>query len=234
MLCGLIFRGVAFEFRSHANRSKKAWDFAFFAGSLAASLSQGIILGAILQGIVVEERSYAGGWWDWLSPFSVLCGVALSAGYALLGACWLILKTEGEIQAKAFRHAWVLSLLTVAGLGAVSIATPFLDNGYWLRWFSWPNVVFTAPVPLLVTLTTAGLFVALRAKKELLPFLLALRWVSSVLPSASIPSSCRARSRSGMPRPRRKARAFSWSARWCWCRSSSPIPPMPIIFSAAR
>ena len=174
MLCGLIFRGVAFEFRGHANTSKKAWDFAFFAGSVVAALSQGIVLGALLQGVVVEERSYAGGWWDWLSPFSILCGVSVTIGYALLGAGWLILKTEGELQEKAYRYAWPLTLLTVLGIGAVSVATPFLRRGYFERWFEEPNIYYTSLVPLLVCIVTAALFVALRAKKELAPFLFAL------------------------------------------------------------
>ena len=93
MLIGLIFPGVTFEFRWWTTHWKAAWDVSFFAGSLVAALSQGIILVALIQGIEVVDRAYAGGWWDWLTPFSLMCGIALVIGYALIGATWLILKT---------------------------------------------------------------------------------------------------------------------------------------------
>ena len=96
MLLGLVFRGVAFEFRWRTQRERNRWDVAFAGGSLFATLAQGIALGAVLQGVHVEGRQYAGGWWDWLTPFSILTGVALVIGYALLGSTWLVMKTEGE------------------------------------------------------------------------------------------------------------------------------------------
>ena len=98
MLLGLVFRGVAFEFRWRTERGKFLWDWAFAGGSAVAALAQGIALGALVQGIPVANRAYAGGWWDWLTWFSLLTGVALVVGYALLGAGWLILKTTGELQ----------------------------------------------------------------------------------------------------------------------------------------
>ena len=98
MLLGLIFRGVAFEFRWRTKRWQPLWDNGFMVGSIVAAAMQGIALGALVQGIHIEGREYAGGWWDWLTPFSILTGVAVVVGYALLGACWLNLKTTGALQ----------------------------------------------------------------------------------------------------------------------------------------
>src|SRR4029078_10108411 len=103
MLLALVFRGVAFEFRWRTRRGKFLWDWAFAAGSIAATLMQGIALGTIVQGIPVADRAYAGGWWNWLTPFSMFTGLALVVGYALLGAAWLILKTDGALQDKSDR-----------------------------------------------------------------------------------------------------------------------------------
>jgi len=105
MLLGLILRGVAFEFRWRDPGHQTIWDRAFFAGSLTATFAQGITLGALLQGISVEGRNYAGGWWEWLTPFSLLTGIALCTGYVLLGSCWLIMKTEHELQDRAYQYA---------------------------------------------------------------------------------------------------------------------------------
>ena len=150
MLLGLVFRGVAFEFRWRTTKERNKWDVAFFGGSLLATLAQGIALGAILQGIHVSGRQYAGGWWDWLTPFSILTGVALVIGYALLGATWLVMKTEGELRDRAYHLSWVLLLAMLGAIGAVSIATPFLHVQYTQRWFTWPNILLTAPVPVAV------------------------------------------------------------------------------------
>ncbi|SFB85806.1 cytochrome d ubiquinol oxidase subunit II [Tropicimonas isoalkanivorans] len=138
MLLALIFRGVAFEFRWRTERWRGVWDVAFIGGSAIATLSQGIALGGLLQGISIDEqaRSYSGGWWDWLTPFSVTVGVALMVGYMLLGATWLVMRTEGRLQARMRRRAWYLCLATVAFIGVVSLWTPFLQEGYYLRWFS--------------------------------------------------------------------------------------------------
>lgn len=174
MLLALIFRGVAFEFRWRDPGHRKYWDCAFAVGSIVAALSQGITLGALLQGIAVSGRSYAGGWWDWLSPFSLLVGAALVCGYALLGATWLIMKSEGSLQARVHRLALPLGIAVIIGMGAVSAATPFLANEYYLRWFAWPQVLFTAIVPLLVATASVGFFVALRRKHNHWPFLIAL------------------------------------------------------------
>jgi cytochrome d ubiquinol oxidase subunit II len=175
MLLGLIFRGVAFEFRWRTTQSgRNPWDLAFTGGSLLAALAQGIALGAILQGVHVEGRHYGGGWWDWLTPFSILTGLALVVSYALLGATWLVLKTEGELRDKAYHLSWYLLFAMLGAIGAVSIATPFLHIQYTQRWFSWPNIVLTAPVPIAVAGVTVLLLRALANKWDYQPFFLSL------------------------------------------------------------
>jgi len=174
MLIGLIFRGVAFEFRWKTQRERNRWDIAFAGGSLVAALAQGIALGAILQGVQVGGRQYAGGWWDWLTPFSLLTGAALVVGYALLGATWLILKTEGELRDKAYRLSWFLLFAMLGAIVAVSIATPFLNIGYAQRWFAWPNILLTAPVPVAVAGVTLLLLRSLANKQDRRPFFLSL------------------------------------------------------------
>ena len=133
MLLGLVFRGVAFEFRWRDVRHRRYWDVAFTLGSTVAALAQGIALGAILQGVHVANDAYAGGWLDWLSPFTLLTGVSVVIGYALLGASWLVWKTEGTGQAHARRLAFWLGIATLVALAAVSAATPFLTYDYWRR-----------------------------------------------------------------------------------------------------
>jgi cytochrome d ubiquinol oxidase subunit II len=174
MLLGLIFRGVAFEFRWREPRHRAAWEKAFWLGSCIAAIAQGVMLGAILQGIRVSGQAYAGGWLDWLTPFSVLTGLSLAAGYALLGACWLIWKLEGPAQNHAFRLAVPAAMATLLGLAAVSAYTPFLHVAYWQRWFALPHVLLTAQVPLLTVIIAWALFRALRARAERAPFLLSL------------------------------------------------------------
>ncbi len=174
MLLGLVFRGVAFEFRWRDPEHRRYWDAAFALGSLVAALCQGITLGAILQGIHVVDNGYAGAWLDWLRPFTLLTGISLVLGYALLGATWLIWKTEGTCQAHARRLAIKLGAGTLIGMASVSAATPYLHYDYWRRWFSMPNVLFTAQVPLLVLVTCAIFIWSLRRGAERLPFLMTL------------------------------------------------------------
>ncbi len=174
MLLGLVFRGVAFEFRWKARREGNFWDIAFAAGSLLASLTQGIALGAILQGVKVSGRAYAGGWWDWLTPFTVLTGAALVVGYALLGATWLIMKTSGDLRERAYVLSWRLLFATLIGLVAVSIATPFLHIDYWHRWFTWPSILYAAPVPILVAAIALALLRSLERRQDVRPFVLTL------------------------------------------------------------
>jgi len=174
MLLALVFRGVAFEFRWRTERWKPVWDVAFFGGSLIAALMQGIALGAIVQGIAVEGRSYAGGWWDWLTPFSVMTGAGVVIGYALLGALWMNLKLTGWLQQRARELAVPLALASLGFIGAVSLWTPFLDPDYFARWFDWPTVVFSLIMPVLLALSFWRLLAGLRAGRELRPFVAAL------------------------------------------------------------
>jgi cytochrome d ubiquinol oxidase subunit II len=174
MLIGLVFRGVAFEFRWRTRRQRNQWDIAFAGGSLLAALSQGVALGAILQGVVVDGRQYAGGWWDWLTPFSLLTGAALVVSYGLLGATWLVMKTEGELRDRAYALSWWLLFAMLAAIGLVSLATPLLDAEYARRWFAWPNLLLTAPVPIAVAALAALLMRSLAAKQDDRPFFLAL------------------------------------------------------------
>jgi len=174
MLLALVFRGVAFEFRWRDPRHRPLWDVAFTGGSIVAALAQGITLGALLQGIAVQNRTYAGGWFDWLTPFSLLVGVSLVCGYALLGSTWLVMKSEGSLQERCYRLAFRLAIATIVAMAAVSAATPFLREAYWLRWFAWPQVLFTAQVPLLVAIVTFVLFWSLRRGHHYTPFLMAL------------------------------------------------------------
>jgi cytochrome bd ubiquinol oxidase subunit II len=174
MLIGLIFRGVAFEFRWRTRSERNRWDIAFAGGSWLAALAQGIALGAILQGVHVEGRQYAGGWWDWLTPFSILTGLALTVGYALLGATWLVLKTEGELRDKAYRLSWYLLFAMLGAISVISLATPLLHIHYAERWFAWPNIIVTAPVPIAVGGVSALLLRSLIRKQDSQPFFLSL------------------------------------------------------------
>jgi cytochrome d ubiquinol oxidase subunit II len=174
MLLALIFRGVAFEFRWRDPRHRALWDVAFSLGSVVAALAQGITLGALLQGVAVDSRIYVGGWFDWLTPFSVLVGVSLVCAYALLGATWLIMKSEGSLQDRCYRLAFGLGIGTIVAIALVSGATPFLSDVYWKRWFAWPQVLFTAQVPLLVAIATVVFFWGLARRHHVTPFLMAL------------------------------------------------------------
>jgi cytochrome d ubiquinol oxidase subunit II len=174
MLLGLIFRGVAFEFRFRTVRWRGVWDWGFAIGSTVAALMQGIALGALVQGISITDRTYSGGWWDWLTPFSVLTGLAVVIGYALLGATWLNLKTGGELQARAKRLSLIAFIGTLGLIGVVSLWTPFLDPIYFERWFGWPTAFFSAFVPLLLAVCAFALWYGLRHNHNLTPFLAAL------------------------------------------------------------
>ena len=174
MLLALVFRGVAFEFRFKAVRSRAIWDWAFCLGSTVAAFAQGIVLGTFIQGIPVEGRQFSGGPFEWLTPFALLTGVALVAGYALLGASWLARKTEHELQDWSFALMPGLMVAVVVAVGAVSIWTPLLDSEIARRWFSWPNLLYLSPVPLLV-LALAALFLrGVARRQEEVPFFCAV------------------------------------------------------------
>jgi cytochrome bd ubiquinol oxidase subunit II len=171
MLLGLVFRGVAFEYRWRvAEHNRRWWDRAFFGGSVVAAFCQGLALGTLVHGIPVENRSYAGGSLDWLTPFSVLCGFAVVSGYALLGATWLIMKTEGWLQRRMQEWAWKTSFSTIGLILVVSLWTPFVNLQYVERWFGWPQAVYSAIVPLLILAAVTSLFVGLESRSDSRPF----------------------------------------------------------------
>ncbi len=169
MLLALVFRGVAFEFRL-VSKSKTAWNFAFVAGSTLAAFSQGVILGALIQGVTVQNGAFAGGHFDWATPFALLCGFSLIAGYALLGAAWLIMKTEGPVTERARGQAKICLLLVLGCMGAVSLWTPLSIPRIAERWFSSPNIFFLWPVPVLTALVAFGLWRWIEARRDVLPF----------------------------------------------------------------
>jgi len=170
MILALVFRGVAFEYRWRDAAHRKIWDFSFNFGSTIATFMQGIILGAFVQGIEVVDRAYGGGWWDWLTPFTLMCGLALTAGYGLLGSTWLVMKTEGRLRDKTYKLAVRTSIMTFAFIGIVSLWTPFLSPEIADRWFSFPQLLFVMPVPILTAVLAATLFRGLIKKKDKVPF----------------------------------------------------------------
>jgi len=178
MLLALIFRGVAFEFRFRAEtiNGRWWWDLAFFLGSTLAAFAQGLTLGGLLQGVKVTGRAYAGGWWDWLDGFTLLCGVAVVAGYALLGATFLIWRTEGAMQRQNRRIAEALGFLVLAFIVVVSLWTPFLNPIFYHRWFGWPGIALTAPVPVLMALLVVWFWLGILREHHLTPFLCVVAW----------------------------------------------------------
>jgi cytochrome bd ubiquinol oxidase subunit II len=175
MLAGLIWRGVAFEFRFKADEAHRPfWDKAFAWGSYIATFSQGVALGAFINGFEVRERAYAGGLFDWLTPFSLFVGVGLLVAYALLGATWLVMKTEGELQRRMRELGQPITVGLVVTIAIVSFWTPFAHAEVAVRWFSLPNLVFFAPVPVLVLLATWAVLKTLAGNSHAAPFLLAL------------------------------------------------------------
>jgi cytochrome d ubiquinol oxidase subunit II len=174
MLLGLVFRGVAFEYRWRDPAHEKFWDAAFFGGSLVAAMAQGMILGALLQGIEVEGRAYAGSWWDWLTPYTFLTGLGTVAGYALLGSTWLIWKLDGGVQAHARHVALRSAIATIVLMGAVSLYNITLNAEYAAHWLAVPQFYYAAPVPVITGLVAIALIRAIRGDAHSAPFWLAL------------------------------------------------------------
>jgi cytochrome d ubiquinol oxidase subunit II len=174
MLLGLIFRGIAFEFRTVAVSSKKYWTFAFASGSMIASFCQGLILGGLVQGIKIENGAFAGGTFDFFTPFAILCGLGVMTGYALLGACWLRVKTEGPVAERATAQAKLLLLGVLAFMAIVSLWTPLQIPQIRARWFSTPNIFFLWPVPVITALTAFMAWRWLEAGREVGPFIAAI------------------------------------------------------------
>lgn len=175
MLLGLIFRGVAFEFRfKAAGSSRRLWDLSFHFGSLAATFMQGVVLGAFVQGVKVKGRSFAGGPFDWLNAFSIMVGVALVCGYALLGATWVNMKTEAKTQEWARKSALYLFGFVALFMALVSVCMPLMNKDIRALWFSMPNLLYLLPMPLLSLLLLFTLWRDLRAGGEYRPFFLTL------------------------------------------------------------
>ncbi|TCM66430.1 cytochrome bd-I ubiquinol oxidase subunit 2 apoprotein [Acinetobacter calcoaceticus] len=170
MVVALIFRGVAFEFRFKANKSKHWWDKAFIGGSILASFFQGVILGAYIQGIKVENNMYAGGGLDWLSAFSLFTGLGVVVLYAALGCAWLIFKTETNIQDKMYELMPKLLILLFVIFGCVSLYTPLAHPEIAQRWFNQAHLIYFSPVPLLVIFFTWKALRACKLRQELSPF----------------------------------------------------------------
>lgn len=174
MLLALVLRGVAFEFRFRTDRARKYWDWSFIGGSTMAAFLQGVMVGAFVEGVHVENGAYAGGWFDWLSPFSVLCGVALVAGYALLGSSWLVMKLEGDLQERMRRLQLPLGAAVIILIMLVSVGTIFENDAVRQRWFAAGSFLFLWIIPLGTAALAAAFALSVRARREVTPFLLAL------------------------------------------------------------
>ena len=174
MLLGLVFRGIAFEFRFKAKRRRHVWDRAFQWGSIAATFCQGLVLGAFVEGFDLDGTRFVGGSLAWASPFGVVTGLALVVGYALLGATWLIMKAPGDLEAWARRVSARLLLLVLVLIGVISAWVPFLDNDIRLRWFSLPNFYFLSQVPLLTLIAGFLHWRTTHSRRTVAPFLLTL------------------------------------------------------------
>ncbi len=172
-LFALIFRGVAFEFR-FKSRNRRWWNLSFSAGSTLATFAQGLLLGSFIQGFPIVGKHYVGGAFEWLTAFSVMAGVALVAGYALLGAAWLILKTEGPLQEWCYGVARPLLLVVLLFIGLVSVWTPVQYPQIAARWFSWPNIFYLSPVPAVTALVAFFLRRALQNRNAVAPFPLSI------------------------------------------------------------
>ena len=174
MLLALVFRGVAFEFRFRDAEHRSFWDHAFCYGSALGAFAQGVVLGDFIQGFEVEGRHFAGGSLDCFTPFSLLTGVALMFGYALLGAGWLVLKTQAPLQDMARRLGRYAFLGVLVAIVAVSLWTPFVHPFIAVRWFSWPNMAWLAPVPIVTALVALAEWRALNNRSEAAPFVWAV------------------------------------------------------------
>ncbi len=174
VLVALVFRGVAFVFRFQAERARRFWGIAFTVGSIVTAFSQGVILGALVEGMPLTGGKYLSGAFAWFSPFSMLTGVALVFGYALLGATWLVLKTDARPQRIAFDLTRPLMMAVIAFMALVSAWLPFVNDALMQRWFTSPNILYLSPVPVLTALVAVLLWRAVLKDRELAPFVLAL------------------------------------------------------------
>ncbi len=175
MLIGLIWRGVAFEFRFKADHNHKPfWDKAFIFGSYTATFAQGVTLGAFISGFKMDGKDFVGGVLDWVTPFNLFTGISLIIAYALLGCSWLVVKTEGPLQTRMRQIGKPIAIAVFLSIIAVSIWTPLAHPAVSERWFSMPNLLFFAPVPALVCVATVLLIRSLNSPRNRAPFVLSL------------------------------------------------------------
>lgn len=175
MLVALIFRGVAFEFRFKADEHHRYfWDRAFLISSVIATFVQGVVVGSVIEGFPVANRAFTGGAFDWLATFPLFCGFGLVIAYALLGCGWLVMKTEGHLQQQMYKVLKPLTLVMLAVLAVISLWTPLAHDAIAARWFSFPNILFFLPVPLLVLVCVAALFRSVSRHLHYTPFFSAL------------------------------------------------------------
>ena len=174
MLICLIFRGVSFEIRSKAKRTKNVWNLAFMLGSAGAAFFQGVILGSYLQGIPISEGRFSGEPFFWIQPFSLLTGLGLMSTYALLGATWLVTKTDGDLQRRLHKLSRPLTIILLIFILAVSCLTPLSDTHIANRWFSPELLHRLIPIPFLVAIAAFGMFRAVVRRRPLIPFVMAL------------------------------------------------------------
>ena len=176
MLIGLIFRGVAFEFRFKATPAHRPfWDKAFIGGSLLATFTQGVVVGAVINGFAVTGRAYSGGPFDWFTPFNLFCGLGLVIAYAFLGSTWLVMKSENPLQSRMRQLSKRLLLLLLAVIAIISLWTPLAQPAIATRWFSLPNLFFLLPVPGLVVALSLWQWRSLsNPRSHHLPFVLTL------------------------------------------------------------
>ena len=177
MLFGIVFRGVAFEFRERSTKMRRVWDWGFFLGSLVMAFVQGAAIGAMVQELHVVDGRYAGGGFDWVTPFAIFCGIGAVLGYALLGAAWLVLKTDGALRDWAYRRlpwllAGVVAVLVIVFVFALAKHLHVFD-----RWISHPLLLL---LPLAAGLAIFGLILGIRQRRDAVPFAMA---VLAVAPS---------------------------------------------------
>jgi cytochrome d ubiquinol oxidase subunit II len=173
MLLGLILRSVSFEFQAEA-RHPAFWEWAFGGGSLLAALAQGFILGGMVSGLQVTGDTFAGGVWDWLTPFTLLVSVGLVCGYVLLGAAYLVIKTEGEMQQRCRDQASMAAFLAFVIALAAVVWSLYVNPHLVQKWLAWPGLLITTFPALLAVLALFALLNTLRTgTSETAPYTLA-------------------------------------------------------------
>ncbi|TDG04514.1 cytochrome d ubiquinol oxidase subunit II [Paraburkholderia guartelaensis] len=177
MLICLIFRGVSFEIRGKATRTKNVWNLAFILGSAGAAFFQGVILGAYLHGIPMSGGSFSGDAFFWLQPFSLVTGLGLMATYALLGATYLVAKTEGDLQRRLHKLVWPLTLVLLVFIAVVSIWTPATDSTIATRWFDSGLMSRLIPIPFLVAIAAVLMYRSIKRRLNVAPFVIAVALV---------------------------------------------------------